>query len=886
MDIRSLTQAEAEQRAALLEVERYDIDVDLTDLPTGPEVRCVSTITFTCREPGAATFVDCAADVVVARPLNGVPLPPAESGRIALDGPRGREHAARRDRCRPTRPTARACTRRSTRPTARSTCGCRSSPTRRGTSGPASTSPTSRRRTRFTVTAPAAWTVRQQHRRPGGRGRSTGTARRWTFPDTPPLSTYNPVVHRRALPRDPPRGRRATTSASSPGGRWPPSSSATPTSSSRSPSRGSRSSARSSRCRSRSASTTRCSCPSSAARWRTTAASRGPTRSSAASRPTPAERRAAAPRCCCTRWRTCGSATSSRCAGGTTSGSTRRSPSSPATGRRCGATALHRRVGRATSPSGKLRGLPRRPGPDLAPDPAADPRRRAGGVDLRRDHLPQGRLGAAPADDLRRRGAVRGRDGGVLRRARLGQHHAAGPDRRAGRAPAAATSTPGATAGWRPPAPTGSRSTRDGDGVRARRHAARRAATRARRSSPSAPTARTATGCERIALASVEVHGTAHRGRPARGRRPLPRQRRRPHLRHRPARRRAPGRAVRAAPAAADRDLPRRSRSPRCGTCSSSGEADRDRGRATASPACCARETSDAVIEPYLQMARRRRRAVVARRPSAPSCQRPVADDLPRSWPTDPARRQVALRGARPDRRRPRRGRRGCRSEPATTSTCSGGCWSARPSWAATTDAEVDGRCVDAGPDPEAWVRALGVRAATPDADAKGGRAAGPGRRPQRCRSVLGRRRRHRRSGGPVRTSCWRRTPTATSSCCPAWTAGGMIPAMVYTPAGCSRCSASTRTSSPGPSEAGRGRAPVVRKTLASAPTRCAGCCGRGPGPCRGSSVASDADSPAGWLRGGSSADHGGPEERQTGETSTPAASRGAAGRRGGCRVQ
>ena len=53
---------------------------------------------------------------------------------------------------------------------------------------------------------------------------------------------------------------------------------------------------------------------------------------------------------------------------------------------------------------GKLHGLPRRPGPDLAPDPPADPRRRGGRVDLRRHHLPQGRLGPAAADALRRRG--------------------------------------------------------------------------------------------------------------------------------------------------------------------------------------------------------------------------------------------------------------------------------------------------------------------------------------------------------------------------------------------------------------------------------------------------------------------------------------------------
>ena len=44
---------------------------------------------------------------------------------------------------------------------------------------------------------------------------------------------------------------------------------------------------------------------------------------------------------------------------------------------------------------GKLTAYLADQGPDLAPDPPAHPRRRRGRVDLRRDHLPQGRLGAA-----------------------------------------------------------------------------------------------------------------------------------------------------------------------------------------------------------------------------------------------------------------------------------------------------------------------------------------------------------------------------------------------------------------------------------------------------------------------------------------------------------
>src|SRR4051812_24912579 len=85
VDVKSLTQAEAETRAELLTVQRYEIAVDLTDLPTGPRVRTVSTITFGCRRPGAETFVDCVATVLRAT-LNGTELGPASEGRLPLTG--------------------------------------------------------------------------------------------------------------------------------------------------------------------------------------------------------------------------------------------------------------------------------------------------------------------------------------------------------------------------------------------------------------------------------------------------------------------------------------------------------------------------------------------------------------------------------------------------------------------------------------------------------------------------------------------------------------------------------------------------------------------------------------------------------------------------------
>ncbi|HYP45387.1 MAG TPA: aminopeptidase N [Propionibacteriaceae bacterium] len=83
----SLTQQEARARAALLEVHRYDLDFDLTGLVDGDELRTDSVITFSCSEPGAATFVECLGEIEEAS-LNGVSLPTGwpPDGRLALVG--------------------------------------------------------------------------------------------------------------------------------------------------------------------------------------------------------------------------------------------------------------------------------------------------------------------------------------------------------------------------------------------------------------------------------------------------------------------------------------------------------------------------------------------------------------------------------------------------------------------------------------------------------------------------------------------------------------------------------------------------------------------------------------------------------------------------------
>jgi aminopeptidase N len=81
----SLTQIEAAERFALLEVDRYDVAFDLRGLFEGDVLEATSTITFRCHEVGASTFVDCVATVTGAT-LNGVELDPAthDRGRLPL----------------------------------------------------------------------------------------------------------------------------------------------------------------------------------------------------------------------------------------------------------------------------------------------------------------------------------------------------------------------------------------------------------------------------------------------------------------------------------------------------------------------------------------------------------------------------------------------------------------------------------------------------------------------------------------------------------------------------------------------------------------------------------------------------------------------------------
>ncbi|AKU17872.1 aminopeptidase N [Luteipulveratus mongoliensis] len=80
----SLLRAEAEARAALIDVTHYDVQLDLD---TGDETfESTSTVTFGCREPGAETFLDVQASAVHSITLNGNEIQPSAvlDGRVTL----------------------------------------------------------------------------------------------------------------------------------------------------------------------------------------------------------------------------------------------------------------------------------------------------------------------------------------------------------------------------------------------------------------------------------------------------------------------------------------------------------------------------------------------------------------------------------------------------------------------------------------------------------------------------------------------------------------------------------------------------------------------------------------------------------------------------------
>ena len=88
----NLTRDEAQQRAALLDVASYDVELDLTDgggKPGDATFRSTTTVRFASNEAGADTWIDLVAASVESATLNG-----DDRRRVRL--PRGQGHRAGR----------------------------------------------------------------------------------------------------------------------------------------------------------------------------------------------------------------------------------------------------------------------------------------------------------------------------------------------------------------------------------------------------------------------------------------------------------------------------------------------------------------------------------------------------------------------------------------------------------------------------------------------------------------------------------------------------------------------------------------------------------------------------------------------------------------------
>jgi aminopeptidase N len=193
----NLTREEARERAALIRVTSYQVDLDLT----GGDVtfRSQSVIGFSCAVPGAGTFVNLAAPAVSRIALNGEPVAPGafDGERIALTGLTAENVLVVEAEC----------------------AYSRSGEGLHRFADPADGNvylysdletfkahliyacfdqPDMKAPYELSVTAPAGWQVVSNMAPEADEAVAGSTARRWRFPATPPMSTY--ITHVSAGP--------------------------------------------------------------------------------------------------------------------------------------------------------------------------------------------------------------------------------------------------------------------------------------------------------------------------------------------------------------------------------------------------------------------------------------------------------------------------------------------------------------------------------------------------------------------------------------------------------------------------------------------------------------------------------------------------------------
>ncbi len=100
---RTLTRAEAAERAALLSVSTYDVELDLTGLRDGTCFSSTSTVRFTCRQPGATSFLELDGELLGLVRGGAEVEPEVRGNRVVLRDLAAQEEVTVRARCTTTR---------------------------------------------------------------------------------------------------------------------------------------------------------------------------------------------------------------------------------------------------------------------------------------------------------------------------------------------------------------------------------------------------------------------------------------------------------------------------------------------------------------------------------------------------------------------------------------------------------------------------------------------------------------------------------------------------------------------------------------------------------------------------------------------------------------
>jgi aminopeptidase N len=193
VDIAEITRSETAERARLLRIDSYDVELDLTR--SERTFRSRTLIRFDCAEPGAVSYADLVADTVHEITLNGAPVDPEAAwadGRIALTRLAARNELVVVADC-AFSSDGTGLHRAVDSADGRVYCYTNFEPANARKVYANFEQPDLKASFAFRVTAPAHWTVLSNQPTPDARPGAEGSAV-WEFPPTPRISTYLTAV--------------------------------------------------------------------------------------------------------------------------------------------------------------------------------------------------------------------------------------------------------------------------------------------------------------------------------------------------------------------------------------------------------------------------------------------------------------------------------------------------------------------------------------------------------------------------------------------------------------------------------------------------------------------------------------------------------------------